>query len=316
MSKINLLATGSSGFLIGNLIRFILKNSSEYKISSIDNINNVKNINSIYYNGRHNFHISDITQFNLIDRIFEIEKPDVIIHGASINSNDSKELINTNILGTQILIDLALKHNVKKFIYVSTDKVYGSLNNEMEKSYTEYSIINPQDIHTTTKASAELLIKSASITHDLKYNIVRSCNNYGPREPKEKLITHIIANIINNKETTLYNSGKNMREWIHVQDFSSAIKTIIENGVDNEIYNVTSGAEFSTIEVYNEICNIIGKGHDLLKFESNKEIDFRYSTDASKLKNLGWKPEFKFKGVDGGLAHTYNFINNNQWTIK
>ena len=309
MNKINILVTGG-GFIMSNFIRYMIKNFSEYKISSIDNISNVKDINSIYTNKSHQFYLADICDSHIVDRIFEIEKPDIVIHGAIQNSSD---LIKTNILGTQILIDAALKHN-SKFIYFSTDKIYGFLNND--KPWTEESPINPQDLYSATKASSELLVKAANITHGLKYNIIRSCNNYGPRQNRQYLIPAIVANIIEEKEVVLFNSGKNEHTFIHVQDSANGIKTVIDKGVDNEIYNLSSGAEFSTIEVFGEICNIMGKGNDLLKFEPGEQ-KFKYSSDSSKLKNLGWKPEFKFKGAEGGLSHTINWAQNNYyWHLR
>lgn len=316
MSKINLMCVGSSGFVFGNVIRYLIKNFSEYKISSIDSIKNPNAINSIYYNGRHNFYIADIIDKNILDRIFEIEKPNIVIHGADIKNSSSDDLINTNILGTQNLIDLSIKHKVNKFIYSSTDKVYGS-HNENDPLYTEESPINPQNLYTSTKCSAELLLKSASMYGDLKYNIIRSCNIYGPRQDKESLIPKIIKNIFESKPIYLYNKGLELRSWLHVQDFAAALKAIMGKGLDNEIYNV-GGAEFTNIEVFNEICNVAGKGNDLLHFIPNEWSlnKFRYATDGSKLKNLGWKSEFKFKGVDGGLNHTYNFLNNNRWLLK
>lgn len=310
MNKINILCVGSSGFILSNFTRYILKNFSEYKISSIDNISNIKDINSIYANKSHQFYLADICDANVMDRIFEIEKPDIVIHGAIQNSS---KIIETNILGTQILINAAIKYK-SKFIYLSTDKVYGFLNSG--KLWTEESIVNPQDLYSSTKASSELLIKAASLTRELKYNIIRSCNNYGPRQNRNYLIPAIVSNIIENKNITLFNKGENLHEWIHVQDTANAIKLIIESGLDNEIYNLSSGAEFSNLEVFNEICNVMGKGIELLKFENSKQ-KFKYSSDNSKLKNLGWKPEFKFKGNEGGLAHSVNWLNNNYyWFLK
>ncbi len=308
MSKI--LITGSSGFIASNLIRYMLKNFSEYKISSIDNINDIKAINSIYYNGRHSFYIGDISNAHLMDRVFEIEKPDVIIHGASVFNNNS-EMINANILGTQTLIDAAIKHKVDRFVYISDYKVYGPINNE-DSPYTEESLLFPNTIYAATKASSELLLKAANIQNGLKYNILRLSNNYGPWQQKNNLITNIVTNIIENKEVNIYNKGEEINDWSFVQNTCSAIKTVVEKGQLNEIYNVSSEAEFSNIEVFNEICNIMGKGYELLKFVPEPTYrGFRYSANASKLKNLGWKPEYKFKGMDSAISYSIQWIKNN-----
>ncbi len=229
-----------------------------------------------------------------------------------------QEFVKSNVLGTQVLIDAAIKYKVSKFIYASTDEVYGSLNNEDEKSWTEESPLNPRNPYSATKASGELLVKAANISHGLDYIITRCCNNYGPRQPRRNLIPVLIANILENKECPIYGQGMQIREWLHVLDHCKAIKLLIEKGELNSIYNISSGQEYRNIEVFNEICNLMGKGNELLKFitDPRKGHDFRYSVNCDKLKNLGWKTDFKFKGVDGGLAHTINFYKNNQWILK
>ncbi len=304
-SKTKLLISGSAGFIMSNLVRYILKNSKDYDIISIDDIKPPSKLNTIYANRAHQFYMGDIINSHLINNIFEIERPDIVIHGAEQSSGVSnEELVKSNILGTQVLIDAAVKYK-SKFIYLSTDQVYGSL-----------SELNPQSSYAATKASGELLVKAAHFSQGLQYNITRSCNNYGPRQSKQNLIPSIIAHVLENKNTPIYDKAENIREWLHVQDYSEAIKTIIENGAINEIYNISSGQEFSNIEVFNEICNIMGRGHNLLKFAQDlkTESDFRYSMNCDKIKSLEWKPKFNFK--KGGLEHCINFYNSNQWFLK
>lgn len=322
-SKINLLVTGSTGFIYGNFIRYMLKNFSEYNISSVDSIKDIKLINSIYANKGHEFYMGDITDYHFINNVFEIEKPDIVIHGAAESFVDKsliagQEFVKSNVLGTQVLIDTSIKHKVKKFVYASTDEVYGALNSENDNSWTEESPLNPRNPYSATKASGELLIKAAHMSHGLNYNIMRTCNNYGPRQPRRNLIPVIIANILENKPVPIYGQGAQVREWIHVQSACAAIKKIIDDGKLNEIYNVGSGQEFSNIEVFNEICNLMGKGNELLQFipDPRKNHDFRYSVNCDKLKNLGWKNDFKFKGVGNSLHATIQWYLNNQWFLK
>jgi dTDP-glucose 4,6-dehydratase len=321
-SKIKLLISGSAGFIMSNLVRYILKNSKDYDIVSIDDIKPPVKLNTIYANRAHQFYMGDIINSHLINNIFEIERPDIIIHGAAESFVDKsltagQEFVKSNVLGTQVLIDAAVKYN-SRFIYISTDEVYGALNTESEPSWTENFPLAPRNPYSATKASGELLVKAAHNTHGLQYNITRCCNNYGPRQQRRNLIPKIIANILEKIEVPLYGSGSQIREWIHCADNCSAIKTIIEKGTLNETYNIGSGQEFSNIEVFNEISNIMGGGYDLLRFVKDPRPghDFRYSVNCDKIKKLGWKPEFKFKGVDGGLNHTINFYKNNQWVLK
>ena len=319
MKQINLLITGSSGLIYSNFIRNIIKNHSEYKISSIDNIHNIKNINTIYSNKSHQFYLADVCDNHILDRIFEISKPDIVIHGADLNFGSYDELFKTNVTGTKNVIEACVKHKINKFIYTSSDKVYGSLKNDSDPSKKEDSELMSQNVYSSTKIAGELMTGLAHKRHGLNYNILRLCNNYGPRQMRKNLIPSIVANIIEQKEVNIYNKGENQHEWLHVQDTVDAIKTILDKGNDNEIYNITSNSEFSNLEVFNEACNILGKGNDLLKFTPapNNEYNFRYSMDNTKLKNLGWKPNFKFKGVDGGLAHSINWLENNyHWFLK
>lgn len=321
-SKTKILLTGSCGFVLSNLIRYILKNSNDYSIVSIDDIKPPAKLNTIYANRNHQFYMGDIINSHLINNICELEKPDIIIHGAAESSvekslTNGQEFVKSNVLGTQVLIDAAVKYK-SRFIYLSADQVYGPLSNENEPSWTEDSNLNPQNPYAATKAAGELLVKAAHFSHGLQYNITRSSNNYGPRQSRQNLIPKIIGNILDDIDVPIYNAGENIKNWTHVQDGCEAIKTIIEKGTLNETYNIGSGQEFSNIEVFNEVCNILGKGYDLLKFIHNDKIknEFRYSLNNNKLKSLGWKPEFKFKGIDGGLNHCVNWFQNNQWTLK
>jgi dTDP-glucose 4,6-dehydratase len=315
MNKKRILVTGSCGFLMSNFIRYLLKETSNYHIASIDAIKNPKLLNTIYANKGHTFYIGDITNEHFVKNIFEIERPDIIIHGAIENDPDVLKMINSNILGTQVLLDLSWIYGINNFIYISTDKVYGSLNTETDPKWTESSLINPINTYSVSKASAELFIKSASDILDLNYNILRVSNVYGPRQGIEYLIPKIVTNILNDQEVPIYETGAQIRDWLHVQDFCSALKLILEKNEQNQIYNVSSNQEYSNIEVFHNICNIMEKGHDLLNFVMDKpNHNFRYSMDSSKLRNLGWSPEFKLKTT--GLNHTINWLNKNRWFIK
>lgn len=322
--KTKILVTGSCGFIFSNFIRYVRKNHSNYEIVSIDAIKDQKLLNTIYANRGHTFYMGDITDNHFVENVMAIERPDIVIHGAAESFVDKsisapQEFIKSNVLGTQVMIDASLKNNIKRFVYISTDEVMGHLPNDSDPSWTEESPVNPRNTYSATKAAGELLVKAAHETHGLIYNITRSCNNYGPRQPRRNLIPVIIGNILDKKPVPIYGQGMQIRDWLHVQDNCKAILTIIEKGKENEIYNISANQEYRNIEVFHEICNILKEeynieGYNLLKFvEDRKGHDFRYSVDSSKLKQLGWSPEFKFKD---GIKHTINWYYNNQWYLR
>lgn len=305
MAKIKILCTGSGGFLLSNFIRYTLKNHSDkYSIVSLDRCDSKKVLNTIYSNKGHNFNIGDITDDHIVDVIFELEKPDYVVHGAAKTSikdsiESTNDFINTNVLGTQNIIKACIKHNVEKIIYLSTDKI---------------NVDNPSNPFVATKGAAELLIKAASNVHNLKYNIVRICNNFGPRQSKNKLIPMIITNVLKNEPVLIHDQGMQVRDWIHVQDSCSAVLKIIELGKDNETYNVSAKQEYTNIEVFQIICNMLEKGHDLIKFIPNEPgHNYNCTITNDKIKQLGWEPSFKFKN---GLIHTISWYKNNSWFVK
>jgi dTDP-glucose 4,6-dehydratase len=307
MGKKKLLVTGSGGFVLSNFIRFVLKNNINYEIVSIDKCLLSNTINTLYSNRSHRFQIGDVADKHFVNTIFEIEKPDIVIHGADSKDN----IIYNNIEGTQVIINACLKWDVKKLIYTSTDKVYGQLLNENQDPWTENSTTNPNSNYAVSKLCAELLIKNSG----LKYNIIRSCNNYGPRQSKFNFIPTIISGIINNSPIFIYDKGLHIRDWIYVQDNCSAILKIMEEAPDNEIYNVSARQEYSNIEVFHEITKIMNKGYELLQFVEEKNYhDFRRAIDNKKVLDLGWKPLWKFKNE--GLNAAQDWINNNQWFLK
>ena len=317
--KKKILITGSCGFIMGNLIRKAIYEKYPYNFVSIDRVNS-NAINSMYWNKNHIFHVADIRDQHIIDVIFQFEKPDIVIHGAAetsvdVSLKDPNVFVTTNVLGTQTIINACLKHEVEKLIHISTDEVYGQLSNEDDLSWTEESLLDPRNPYSASKASAELMIKAANKSHGLIYNIIRPSNNYGPRQTTEKLIPKTIKSILHNTSIDIYGEGLQMRDWTHVFDNCSAILTVLEKGQPNETYNVSANQELHNIEVVQKICNTLGKGHDLIKFikDPRKSHDFRYSINTDKIRNLGWKPYYKFKD---GIVGTCDWYNNNQWYLK
>lgn len=322
MNKKKVLITGSGGFIFGNFVRRAIYGKYPYQFISIDKLNNNNAMNSFYWNKNHTFHIADIRDQHIINTIFQFEKPDIVIHGAAETSVDNSlidnnSFISSNIDGTQIIINSCLKYGVEKLIYISTDEVYGQLINEQEPSWDENSPLNPRNPYAATKASGELLVKAAHTAHGLIYNIVRSSNNYGPRQTPEKLIPKAIKCILEGKNIPIYGRGLQVRDWLHVFDNCSAILNILEKGKPNEIYNISANQEFNNIEVINEVCKYLNKGFDLITFVDDPRgsaHDFRYSINSNKIKELGWIPQFKFKKDIG--EQCIKWYIDNQWFLK
>lgn len=314
-----ILVTGSCGFIFSNFVRKAVYDKQPYQLISLDRVS-LNTINSMYWNKNHTFHVADIRDQHVIDTIFKLEKPDIVIHGAAESFVDSSLLdpnsfVTSNVLGTQVIINACVKHKIDKLIYISTDEVYGQLTDESSESWKEDAALNPRNPYSATKAAGELLLKAAHESFGLKYNITRSSNNYGPRQFPEKLLPKTIKCILENKPIPIYGQGQQIRDWTHVYDNCSALFSIINSGKDNETYNISANQEFTNIEVIQEVCNVMGKGHDLISFveDPRKSHDFRYSVDTTKLKKLGWQATTKFKD---GIVDTVQWYLSNQWFIK
>lgn len=312
------LITGTCGFIFSNFIRRAIYEKQPYSFVSLDRI--AGNSNTVYSNKNHIFHIADIRDAHVIDKIFQFEVPDIVIHGAAesfvdYSLVDPNSFVTSNVLGTQNIINACLKHKVKKLIYISTDEVYGQLTNDDDVSWTEESPLNPRNPYSASKAAGELMVQAAHQSHGLIYNITRSSNNYGPRQTSEKLIPKVIKCVLHDEKIPVYGQGLQIRDWTHVFDNCGALLTVLNNGVDNEIYNISANQEFTNIEVVQKICNAMGKGHNLIDYISDPRMghDFRYSVNSSKIKKLGWKPNYKFKE---GIINTVDWYNLNKWMLK
>jgi dTDP-glucose 4,6-dehydratase len=318
--RIKLLCTGSCGFILSNFLRKAVYEKQPYSLVSVDRVN-YNSINSMYWNKNHTFHIADIRDQHVIDTIFQFEKPDVVLHGAAETFVDTSltqpnSFVTSNVLGTQVIINACVKYKIDKLVYISTDEVYGQLQSENEASWSEENVLNPRNPYAATKAAGELLVKAAHHSFGLNYNITRSSNNYGPRQTPEKLIPKTIKSILEGNKIPIYGQGLQIRDWTHVYDNCSALFQVINQGENNQIYNISSNQELSNIEVVQKICNVMQKGHDLISHVEDPRgsgHDFRYSVDSSKVRKLGWKPNYKFKD---GIAETIQWYLNNQWFFK
>ena len=305
--KQKILLTGSCGFIFSNfLIKYC---DSDYEFVSVDKIISTYNLNNIYQHKNHKFYLGDIADEHFMNNVFSLEKPDFVIHGAAESFVDdsiasAKPFIHSNVVGTQVMVDLSVKHKVKKFIYVSTDEVYGQLF-PGDTAWTEDSIVAPRNPYSASKAAGELIVRAAAETHKLLFNITRCSNNFGPRQPPRNLIPKIITCLIHDKEIPIHGSGNNYREWLYVLDHCSAIMTVLENGKLNETYNVGSGFELSNLETVYAISKVMNKVPKITFVKDRASHDKRYSVNYSKLNDIGWRSQYTFDNTIKSVCQWY-----------
>jgi dTDP-glucose 4,6-dehydratase len=297
--KMRILVTGGVGFIGSNFIHYLmgldLKNVEIIILDKLTYAADLRNLDGLEENS-YELVVGDICDKELVSRIFP--GTDYVIHFAAESHVDNSiaspdEFITTNIIGTQILLDSAKMYGIKKFLYISTDEIYGSI---LEGSFVENSNFNPSSPYSASKAAGELLVISYGTTFGINYNISRCSNNYGPRQNKEKLIPHFIDMLQNLKPVPLYGNGLNVRDWIYVEDHCEAIYKILMSGENSQIYNVSGSEELSNIEVTEKLLGLMGLDKNMINYvEDRPGHDFRYSISADKIKNdLGFIAKTNF----------------------
>lgn len=306
----NIIVTGGAGFIGSNFIYYLLDEYPEDKVVCIDALTyagNLYTLDNAFTSSKFSFFNSNITDKKAIEDIFETTRPDIVVNFAAESHvdrsiTDPEVFLRTNILGTQVLLDLSLKYNVSRFHQISTDEVYGDLPlNRPDLFFTEMTPINTSSPYSASKAAADLLSQAYFKTYNLPVTISRCSNNYGPYHFPEKLIPLIIINCIMNRPLPVYGEGKNVRDWLYVRDHCSAIDKIIRCGTVGEIYNIGGHNERTNIDVIKKIIHLLGKDESLITHvEDRKGHDLRYAIDASKIeKELGWKTSVLFEeGLD------------------
>jgi len=309
------LFTGSLGFLFSNFIRKAAFDKVPYKFSGLDKAQNKSSLNNIYNNKIiETNYLADISDNHIIDNIFHIEKPDIVIHAASYQNSTNifqlKECIDTNILGTKIVSDACKQHGVSRIIYLSSDHVYQPLPITLDNKLREMDHTSGNSIYSITQAAAENVI----ISSEVPYNILRICKVYGPRQSPDSFVPSIVKSIMENSTVNVSGNPMESNDWVHVFDFSSALLHVLKNGLENEIYNISSGAECTPLEISQFICNIMKNGYNNIRFENASMQDpKRYCLDNRKILDLGWKPMFKLKK---GLEDTVEWFSNNPWALR
>lgn len=314
MKKI--LITGGAGFIGSNFIRYILNKYRYYKIINLDKLTycgNLDNLKDIENSKRYQFVKGDICDKRVVNKI--IKGCQCIINFAAYTHvdrsiMDASDFINTNIYGTNILLEAARFYKIPLFIQISTDEVYGTIS---KGSFKENDNLEPNSPYASSKAAADLLVRSYHKTYSLPVITVRSTNNFGPYQYPEKLIPLFITNAFENKKLPLYGDGKNVRDWIYVIDNCRAIDTIWHKGKVGEIYNIGAGNEEANIDITKIILKILHKNENLIKFVKDRPgHDRRYSLNCQKLKKLGWSPRYKFKDALKETIKWYK-INHSWW---
>lgn len=313
-----LLITGAMGFIGTNYVKYHLKNFKNDTLICVDNLTYAGNKDNLKkeLNKQHVFfyqtNICDEIEMN---KIFALEKPDIVINFAAESHvdrsiNNPSIFVNSNVNGVVNLLNLSLKYNIKRFHQVSTDEVYGSLTLEDKDLFTEDSPLNPSSPYSASKASADHFVQAYNRTFGLNTTISRCSNNYGPYQFPEKLIPVLIKNARQGKSLPIYGQGINIRDWLHVLDHCKAINLIINNANSGDIYNIGGNNEFSNNDIAKIILDYYGKSHNLIKYvQDRKGHDLRYAIDPTKLKeNLQFTPSINF---EEGIISTIEWYENN-----
>lgn len=309
-----LLVTGGAGFIGSNFIRFILAKHPDYKITNLDKLTyagNLDNLKDIENDDNYRFVKGDICDKNAVSRL--VKDADAVVHFAAETHvdrsiMDAGEFITTDVHGTFVLLNEAKKAGIKKFIHISTDEVYGSIEHG---SFTEESVLNPTNPYSASKAGADRLAYSYFKTFDVPVCITRSSNNFGPYQHPEKFIPLFITNSIENNKLPLYGDGKNKRDWLYVIDNCRAVDLVLHKGKIGEVYNIGGGNEFENIEIVKIILDELKKPESLVSYVNDRPgHDRRYSLNFDKIKKLGFKPASDFVDV---LKATIRWYAKNSW---
>ncbi len=316
-----IIVTGGCGFIGSNFIRLFLEQEPNLQIVNVDCLTyagNLENLKDLESDSRLSFARVDITDPESLQNLF-LEPVDSVIHFAAESHVDrsildSGPFIRTNVLGTQILLDLAKKASVRKFVHVSTDEVYGSLG--ANGFFTETTPLAPTSPYSASKASSDMLVKSYCHTFGFPGVITRCSNNYGPYQFPEKIIPLFISNILEDIQVPVYGDGLQIRDWIHVTDHCSGVYAAWKSGVAGEVYNFGGRCELTNLELTTTLLNLMDKPKSLIKFVQDRPgHDRRYAIDCAKAEaGLGWKPVISFQK---GIADTIRWYQENrEWVAR
>ena len=317
-----IIVTGGAGFIGGNFVHYMMNKYKDYKIICLDALTyagNMETLESVQDNPNFKFYKADIADRNAVYEIFEKEKPNIVVNFAAEShvdrSIDNPSIfLQTNVLGTGVLMDTCRKYGIERYHQVSTDEVYGDLPlDRPDLFFTETTPLHTSSPYSASKASADLLVQAYHRTFKLPVTISRCSNNYGPYHFPEKLIPLMIANALADKELPVYGKGENVRDWLYVEDHCSAIDLIIHKGRVGEVYNIGGHNEKTNLEVVKIILKELNKSESLIKYVTDRPgHDMRYAIDPTKIHSeLGWLPATKF---EDGIKKTIQwYLDNKTW---
>ncbi len=318
----NIIVTGGAGFIGSNFVFHMLKEHPEDRIICLDKLTyagNLSTLEPVMEKENFRFVKADICDREAVDKLFEEEKPEIVVNFAAESHvdrsiEDPGVFLNTNIMGTQVLMDACKKYGIKRYHQVSTDEVYGDLPlDRPDLFFTEDTPIHASSPYSASKASADLLVLAYHRTFGLPVTISRCSNNYGPYHFPEKLIPLMIINALHDEPLPVYGEGINVRDWLYVEDHCRAIDLVIRNGKEGEVYNIGGHNEMRNIDIVKLICKHLGKPESLITFVTDRKgHDLRYAIDPAKIHaELGWLPETKF---EDGIKKTIDwYLANEDW---
>jgi dTDP-glucose 4,6-dehydratase len=312
----NILVTGGCGFIGSHFIRHVLAGYPDYSIVNVDALTyagNRDNLKDVEGNKNYSFVKGKIEDAALMKDL--VRNVDTVVHFAAESHvdrsiADAQPFLMTNVIGTYTLLDAAKNAMVKKFNHISTDEVYGALGEE--GTFTEETPLRPNSPYSASKASADMLARAYHETFGFPVVIVRPSNNYGPYQFPEKLVPLMITNLFEDRPVPVYGEGKNVRDWLFVEDNCRAINLILHKGKPGEAYNVGGNAERRNIDIVKKVIEIMGKDESLISFVKDRPgHDYRYALDTSKIeRELGWKPS---GDMDSHLRKTIRWYRENEW---
>lgn len=320
-----IIVTGGAGFIGGNFIHYMVKKYPDYEIVCLDKLTyagNLETLEPVMNVKNFKFIKGDIADRTFVFELFQAEKPDIIVNFAAESHVDRSVadpgiFLQTNVIGTSVLLDACKEFGIQRYHQVSTDEVYGDLPLErLDLFFTEETPIHTSSPYSASKASADLLVQAYYRTFQVPITISRCSNNYGPYHFPEKLIPLMIANALNDKPLPVYGNGENVRDWLYVEDHCIAIDLILHKGRVGEVYNIGGHNERTNLEVVKTILHALEKSEELIQYVTDRPgHDRRYAIDPTKInKELGWSPATLF---DEGIQKTITwYLENKSWWEK
>ena len=311
---VKVLVTGGAGFIGSNFVHYALAAHQDWQVTTLDKLTyagRIENLDSVRNNPRHRFVQGDVADARVAAPL--VQESDIVVHFAAETHVDRSilhagDFITTDVFGTFVLLEAARETpNLRRFVQISTDEVYGSV---PEGSSTETDELRPRNPYSASKAGADRLAYSYWATYQVPVIVTRASNNYGPNQFPEKIIPLFITNLIDDIPVPLYGDGQNVRDWLHVDDHCRAVDLLIDQGTPGEVYNIGGGNHVKNVDLTHRILALVGKPDSLIKPVADRPgHDRRYSLDTAKLQSLGWRPRESF---EDGLANTVTWYRDNE----